>query len=81
MILDINGSCWFEVFEEKEREEIYRFRYVEMPSISVEIETYLQGMANLDPPGLYAKVDSDVFFGASHFNWIQKPYRDTPSEI
>lgn len=57
-------------------EETSRFRSVELPAMSVEVETYLQELADLNLQQLYSKVDSGVYGLASDCSWLQKLYRD-----
>ncbi|EPB90443.1 hypothetical protein HMPREF1544_02651 [Mucor circinelloides 1006PhL] len=76
LILDINDACWSEVFEADEIEEIRGFRSVEMPVMSMEVESYIQALNTLHPSQLYTKVDSGVHDIASDSSWLQKSYRD-----
>ncbi|KAL0135298.1 hypothetical protein V8B55DRAFT_1299334, partial [Mucor lusitanicus] len=48
-----------------------------LPVLSVEVETYIQELANSDPSELYTKVNADDFAMESDLNWIQKFYQDT----
>ncbi|KAL7308129.1 hypothetical protein PS15m_012023 [Mucor circinelloides] len=41
LILDINDTCWVDVFNKKERDEIRAFGSVNMPVMSVEVESYV----------------------------------------
>lgn len=74
--MDINDACWSEVFEADEIEEIRGFRSVEMPVMSMEVESYIQALNTLHPSQLYTKVDSGVHDIASDSSWLQKSYRD-----
>lgn len=65
------------MFDVKEMEEIRSFRFAELPVLSVEVETYIQELANSDPSELYTKVNADDFAMESDLNWIQKFYQDT----
>lgn len=57
-------------------EGISGFCSVELPATSVEVETYLQDLADMNPEQLYSKVDSGVYDLASDCSWLQKSYRD-----
>ncbi|GAN10042.1 hypothetical protein MAM1_0315d09576 [Mucor ambiguus] len=76
LILDVNDKCWLDVFKPSEREEIRRSRAVELPVLSVEMETYLQELAYLDADQFYIKVDSGIHEISSGSSWLQKSYRD-----
>lgn len=77
LILDITDTCWEDVFEEKERDEIRAFRSVTMPVMSVEVEAYLKQLENMPATELQKKVDCGNFLLKSDNNWIQKAYQDT----
>lgn len=77
LILDVNDLCWSDLFKPNELAEIRRFRAVEMPGLSVEVETYLDQLRGLDAASQYIKIDSSVHPIASDSNWLQKSYRDT----
>lgn len=74
--MDVNDACWLEVFEAREMKEIRDFHSVELPIMSVEVETYLQELVDLDLHQWYTKIDSGVHDITSDSNWIQKSYRD-----
>lgn len=48
LIFDISNACWVDVFNKKERDEIQAFGSVNLPVMSVEVESYLNGLADLD---------------------------------
>lgn len=77
LILDVNDHCWFNVFDPDELAEIRGYRAVEMPAVSLEVESYFQQLHNLDSQSVYTKVHSGLYPIDSDLNWIQKSYLDT----
>lgn len=74
--MDVTDSCWLDVFGKEERDEIRGFRCVDIPDLSVEVDTYLNQLEDLDVSKLHERVDSGDFKMESDSKWIQKSYRD-----
>ncbi|GAN11664.1 hypothetical protein MAM1_0789d11243, partial [Mucor ambiguus] len=77
LILDITDSCWEDVFDDKEQDEIRAFRSVKMPAMSVEVETYLTQLENMPASELRKEVYRGDFAIESDCYWIQKSYQDS----
>ncbi|CAO3615697.1 unnamed protein product [Mucor fragilis] len=77
LILDVSDKCWLNIFQESEMDEIRRFRSVQKPLLSLEVETYFKELEDLDSEELFNKVDLGDYDVKSDLGWLQKSYRDT----